>query len=156
MPSKTAFTVKYIMFLLLFSYFTPQMAFGQTEKCLNIAITDVKMQKLCTKTAVFEITIMNKGLRTIDLPDAKTLGIQYFWSGNALYDSGDIFIGGTLVHNFGDYGTSLSPDGTYVLTVKVPLAKKSRYQNYLVFIADALFLYDECDELDNIKGVAVK
>jgi hypothetical protein len=156
MSSKTTFLSKYLLAFMLFAGFCLQTTFGQTEKCLNMAISEVKMLDLCTKNAVFEITIVNTGLRPIDLPDAKTLGIQYFWSGNALYDSGDIFIGGTLIHDFGDYGKSLSPDGTYTIKVKVPLAKKSRYQNYLVFIADALFLYDECDELDNIKGVAVK
>jgi hypothetical protein len=128
----------------------------QPEKCLNIAISTVKMGDICTKNAIFEVTIENKGLRCVDLPNANTLGLQYFWSGDAQYDPGDVLIGGTFIHNFGDYGKSLSPDGTYTMKVKVPLAKKSRYLNYLVFVIDAAFLYDECDEKDNIKGIVVK
>jgi hypothetical protein len=128
----------------------------QSEKCLNIAISSIKMGDMCTKNAAFEVTVENKGLRCIDLPNGNTLGLQYFWSGDAQYDPGDVLIGGSFLHNFGDYGKSLSPDGTYTMTIKVPLAKKSRYLNYLVFVIDAAFLYDECDEKDNIKGIVVK
>jgi hypothetical protein len=166
MPTKTHLPV--FLFFVLFCCSTSVFAqakpkaYTQTplskepEKCLNIAISTVKMEDMCTKTAVFEVTIENKGLRCIDLPNSSTLGLQYFWSGDAQYDPGDVLIGGTFVHNFGDYGKSLSPDGTYTMKVKVPLAKKSRYLNYLVFVIDAAFLYDECDEKDNIKGVVVK
>lgn len=126
------------------------------EKCLNIAISSLKMVAMCTKNASFEVILENKGLRCIDLPNSSTLGLQYFWSGDAQYDPGDVLIGGTFVHDFGEYGKSLSPDGIYTMTVKVPLAKKSRYLNYLVFVIDAAFLYDECDEKDNIKGIVVK
>jgi hypothetical protein len=150
-----------IFFFLSSFLFFATFSFAQTstspkEKCLNIAISNVKMTDLCSKTASFEVTIENKGLRTIDLPSSNTLGLQYFWSGTAEYEPGAIIIGGVFVKKFGEYGKNLSPDGTYTMTVKVPLAKKSRYQNYLVFIIDAAYLYDECDEKDNVKGIAVK
>jgi hypothetical protein len=150
-----------IFFCLFFYFLFSTFCLAQTstlpkEKCLNIAISNVKMTDLCSKTASFEVTIENKGLRTIDLPNSSTLGLQYFWSGSAEYEPGAIIIGGVFVKKFGEYGKSLSPDGTYTMNVKVPLAKKSRYQNYLVFVIDAAYLYDECDEKDNVKGIAVK
>ena len=102
-----------------------------------------------------EVTLENRGLRTFDLPDSKTLGLQYYWSGDSTYNPGDQIIGGTYIKDFGDYANKLSPDGVYSLEITVPTTKKTRFSNYLVVIVDSFFNYDECNENNNVGSVSV-
>jgi hypothetical protein len=139
----------------IFGVLTATSALAQAEKCLDIAVKSVRLLEIKSKTVVIEVTLENTGLRTIDLPNKEALALQYYWSGDPNYNSGDRFIAGMYIENFGDYGKSLSPDGTYTITLNVPIGHKTHFENYFVILADNFYFYDECNENNNSGSVSV-
>ena len=140
----------------LFSLITTTVFAQNTRKCPDLAVKKVELVTKCSNAMVVMVTIENKGISTVDIPNDKTLVVQAFWSGDPKYNNGDILINGTYVKNFGDYGKSLSPDGTYSLPVTVSLKGKTQFTNNLILVVDATFFVEECDENNNDGFIFVK
>lgn len=128
----------------------------QPQKCADLAIKKIELVTKCANAMVVMVTIENRGINIVDIPTDKSLVIQAFWSGDARYNSGDILIHGDYVKNFGDYGKSLSPDGTYSMPLTVPLKGKTQFTNNLILLIDATFFVNECDESNNDAAFFVK
>jgi CARDB len=142
-------------FLLLSAFITSAFA-QEAKKCCDLAIKKVELVTKCSNAMVLMVTIENKGINTVNIPNDKTLILQTFWSGDAKFNNGDILINGTYVKNFGDYGTSLSPDGTYSMAITVPLKGKTQFTNNLIVLIDASYTIEECEENNNDAAFFVK
>ncbi len=146
---------KAICFLLL-SFLSNKTFAQEVKKCPDLAIKKIELVTKCSNSVVLMVTIENKGIRTVDIPNDKTLVLQTFWSGDAKFNNGDILINGTYVKSFGDYGKSLSPDGSYSMAITVPLKGKTQFTNNLIVFIDATYFLEECDESNNDASFLVK
>jgi hypothetical protein len=143
-----------ILFLLIAALLV-QPAWAQKEKCLGLTLQPIKIVDECNKFVVVDVTIENNGLRTIDLPDKRTLGLQFFWSGTASFQPGSILQDGSFIDSFGDYGAHLSPDGVCTKRIKISKSHKTSTLKFLVVLVDPTFKYEECDETDNTKSILI-
>ena len=148
-------SLRILLFTIIYFLSFAQTTFAQDENCMDITIQSARILERKSRCLRLEIVLENKGTRVIKLSKEKMLGVQWYWSGDSKYNAGDIFVDGMVVKNFGEYGSILPPDGVYALTCEVKLSKKSRFLNNLIFVADALFNYDECNENNNIYSLTV-
>ena len=159
-PKKNVFTAFLLVFGIHFGSFaqtsTAPKESQEPKKCADLAIKKIELVTKCANSMVVMVTIENRGINTVDITTDKNLVIQAFWSGDARYNSGDILIHGDYVKNFGDYGKSLSPDGTYSMPLTVPLKGKTQFTNNLILLIDATFFVNECDESNNDASFFVK
>jgi archaellum component FlaF (FlaF/FlaG flagellin family) len=139
---------KIIIISFLFLFLGKSVFAQEAKKCADLTIKKVELVTKCSNSLVLMVTI--------DIPNDKTLVLQTFWSGDAKFNNGDILINGTYVKNFGDYGKSLSPDGTYSMPVTVPLKGKTQFTNNLIVLIDATYFVEECDENNNDASFFVK
>ncbi len=141
---------------LLFLLASTSVFAQNTRKCPDLVVKKVELVTKCSNAMVVMVTIENKGISTVDIPNDKSLVIQAFWSGDPKFNTGDILINGSYVKNFGDYGKSLSPDGTYSMPITVPLKGKTQFTNNLILVVDATFFIEECEEGNNDGFIFVK
>ncbi len=151
---KQLFLYQFLLLFLLVN--TNCFAQSTPRKCPDLAVKKVELVTKCSNAMVVMVTIENRGISTVDIPDDKSLVVQAFWSGDPKFNTGDILINGSFVKNFGDYGKSLSPDGTYSMPITVPLKGKTQFTNNLILVVDATFFIEECDESNNDGFIFVK
>ncbi len=147
---------KFIVYLIFFSTI-PTHLLAQAEKCADLSFKRAACSFVDDgKKIILDLTIVNTGINVVHLPNSSALIIKAFWSGNALYDAGDQAICETTVHNFGEYGVNLSPDGEYKLKMECTKKHKNRYTNNLVLLLDSSFRFEECTEQNNTVTFLIK
>lgn len=129
------------------------------ELCSDLIIDSIWVMKNSKKYVVLGFSVKNQGLGKADfyatgVANESHLALNVHFSGTKTVTRGSVPVTGIFM-GYGLHDTKgyLEQGKQWVSKIKIPISGKSQYQPYIILTVDTFQKVQECNEVNNSKGI---